>query len=123
MENDVINISNEKPGRIIQTYLLLVRLLNLDVMAPLQFVKAEPVEVLETVEPTSLSKDNSLKRSYENIESIQASTLPPKEAKLSDQNHEEFVIEEINTETESQMDFFTGKAPVFACKRITSITI
>ena len=43
-ENDVINVSSKLPGLIVQSYLVLVELFNLDVMAPLERVKIETIE-------------------------------------------------------------------------------
>ena len=40
-ENDIINISPKVPGLIIQAYLVLVEIFNLDVMEPLKRVKEE----------------------------------------------------------------------------------
>ena len=42
-ENDIINISSKLPGLIIQAYLVLVEIFNLDVMEPLKRVKEEVV--------------------------------------------------------------------------------
>ena len=46
VENEVINKSAKTPGLIIQAYLVLVELFNLDVMEPLQRIKSE-VEIEE----------------------------------------------------------------------------
>ena len=46
-ENDGINLSPRTPGLIIQAYLVLVKIFNLDVMEPLKRVKEE-VQVLDT---------------------------------------------------------------------------
>ena len=46
-ENDIANISVKLPGLIIQAYLVLVEIFNLDVMEPLKRVKAEEL-VLDT---------------------------------------------------------------------------
>ena len=40
-ENDIINLSSKLPGLIIQAYLVLVEIFNLDVMEPLKRVKEE----------------------------------------------------------------------------------
>ena len=46
-ENDIANISSKLPGLIIQAYLVLVEIFNLDVMEPLKRVKTEEL-VLDT---------------------------------------------------------------------------
>ena len=46
-ENDVINLSPKVPGLIIQAYLVLVEIFNLDVMEPLRRVKEE-VQLVDT---------------------------------------------------------------------------
>ena len=46
-ENDVINLSPKVPGLIIQAYLVLVEIFNLDVMEPLKRVKEE-VQLVDT---------------------------------------------------------------------------
>ena len=46
-QNDIINISSKLPGLIIQAYLVLVEIFNLDVMEPLKRVKEE-FELLDT---------------------------------------------------------------------------
>ena len=46
-ENGVLNISTDLPGLIIQSYLVLVRLFDLDVMEPIHIVKTESVEIIE----------------------------------------------------------------------------
>ena len=45
VENEVVNKSAKTPGLIIQAYLVLVELFNLDVMEPLQRIKTETVEI------------------------------------------------------------------------------
>ena len=47
IQNDIINLSSKLPGLIIQAYLVLVEIFNLDVMEPLKRVKEE-VELLDT---------------------------------------------------------------------------
>ena len=42
----MINVSSKLPGLIVQSYLVLVELFNLDVMAPLERVKIETIEGL-----------------------------------------------------------------------------
>ena len=85
----MINISNGRPGRIIQTYLLLVRLLDLDVMEPLQFVKTELLEITETkIEQTSQVTSGCKKRSCDELELAKSPDFEPKQIKLSDENHE-----------------------------------
>lgn len=53
-ENDVINRSAKLPGLIIQSYLVLVELFELDPMEPLHRVKVEEIEEIEARDSFSI---------------------------------------------------------------------
>ena len=55
-QNDVFNVSHKLPGLIVQSYLVLVELFNLDPMEPLQRVKVEEVECIGDSENVEMSE-------------------------------------------------------------------
>ena len=68
-ENDIINISPKVPGLIIQAYLVLVEIFNLDVMEPLKRVKEE-ASLLDTENvfnevPGATSDHNSIENVFD----------------------------------------------------------
>ena len=82
-ENDVINRSTKLPGLIIQSYLVLVELFDLDPMEPLHRVKVEQLEEVEVIENDHQVNLFDNESSYDSDRLSDTESSPPKKKRTT----------------------------------------